>query len=310
MLGVLTSAARSVAQPDTTERNALGAGLLSYLFPGAGSLYAGNGRHALVHAAIGVASFVAMGSALDDRCPDGRCSASTQVRGMGGLLVFSANSVWSIVTAVRDVNAHNATLAMRRARDSIALLSPPPERPGGFGFHGMHLAVGGGTSPYLDRRTGARTGEGRLGITLFRDWTFAYSESDVASARQSDYYVADCEIRGCYPRVAVQAQAFEVQRRWYRDHRIHPMATASVGTLTTRYTYSRGSGITFGTTVWDSTQYRRFASLNAGLEADIWGWFHTAAYAGYRQTAGRTIPNAKSSNSGPVFGWLLEIGKF
>src|SRR5262249_29146466 len=97
-------AATCLAQSDSTERSALGAGLLSYLFPGAGSFYAGNDRHALVHAGIATASAAALASTFYDRCPGGRCSVSTQVRGWGGLLVYGTNYVWSIVTAVRDAN--------------------------------------------------------------------------------------------------------------------------------------------------------------------------------------------------------------
>ena len=298
-----------IAQPDTSEKSQLAAGALSYFLPGAGSLYAGNGRHALVHAAIGTASWLLMATAMNDPCPNGRCSASTQARGIGGLLMFGTNSVWSVVTAVRDVNAHNAAIASARARDSI--VEAPNERPGGFGFRGMHVAFGGGVSPYLDQWTGAATSEGRIGITLFRDWTFVYAGSQVEGTKSTDYFVRDCnETRGCFPEVRVQTDAFELQRRWHREHRVHPIAMASVGSLVSRYAYHRGSGIVFGTVAWDSTQYRQFASVNAGLEADIWGWFHTAAYGGYRQSTGGTIPNGRSSNSGPVLAWLLEIGKF
>ena len=297
------------AQQDTTGRSAVAAGLLSYLLPGTGSLYAGNGRHALVHAAIDIGSIVAFASAVTDKCPAGRCSTSTQVRGFGGLIVFSANSVWSIVTAVQDANAHNAALASHRARDSVARLVPERDRPLGFGFRGVHVGLGGGVGPYLDKWTGAQTSEGRVGVTLFRDWTFAYTGSAVRPSGSTDYFVPACDAgRGCHPRVMVEADAFEVQRRWRRGHRLHPIVTASVGNVSSRYSYPRG--LAFEAWAEDSVQYRRFASASAGLEADVWGWFHTAALGGYRQSTGGTIPNGKSANSGPVLAWLLEIGKF
>jgi hypothetical protein len=305
----------ALAQRDTAGKSAVAAGALSYLFPGAGSLYAGDQRHALVHAAVGAASLAAFLLPLTDKaCREGPgpCPVPLQAIAISGFFAYGTNSILSIVTAVRDANAHNAALASsRRARDSVsgtAGVEPPRTA---FGFHGMHLGVGFGSAPYLNQWTGAQTAEVRLGVSPFRDWTLAYSHSEVVNEKGTDYFVRDCNGgRGCYPNVGVRADAFELQRRWHREHRVHPIAAASVGSLVSKYAYYRGSGIAFEPAVWDSTQYRQFASVSGGLEADIWGWIHAMAYGGYRQSTTGTVPNGKSSNSGPTLAWLVEIGKF
>jgi hypothetical protein len=300
----------ALPQRDSAKKSPATAVLLSAMFPGAGSLYAGNERHALIHGAIDVASVFAMGSMLADTC-DPSCSTPRQAAGAGAFVAALVNYVWSIRTAARDADAYNVAVALPLVSDSVTSSDRPKPSASSFGFHGMHLGFGLGTSPYLDQWTGAQTAEMRLGVSLLRDWTFTYAHSEVSSRKETDYFVRECnEGRGCYPAVAVGADAFELQRRWHREHRVHPIAAASVGTLVSKYVYYRGPGIVFEPAAWDSTQYRQFASVSAGLEADVWGWFHGVAYGGYRQSTGGTVPNGKSSNSGPILAWLVEIGKF
>jgi hypothetical protein len=306
----------SSAQTDSTIKSAGTAGVLSYLFPGAGSYYAGdNHHHALVHAAVGVSSAVAMLPAINEQCaPPKKCQTSTEVIALAGLVTYVVNSVWSIITAVHDANAHNALVLDLRAADSTAGKTIAAElKRSDFGIRGAHYALGLGSVPYLDRLTGTLSTELRTGFTLsaFPDWTVTYAHSVVHTAKSTDYFVRDCNSgRGCYPGVYVNADAFELQRRWRRDLSVHPVVAASGGSLRSRYAYFKGTGTAFEPGVWDSTQYRVFATVSAGAEVDIWRWIHGLAYAGYRQASGRTIPDGKSSNSGPILAGLIELGKF
>jgi hypothetical protein len=312
MIGIalaILPATTSIAQIDSGTKNPIVAGVASYLFPGLGSLYAGNDRHAAIHLAVAGGSVAAiMGAMADVNCTTKHCSPATQVLAYGGLMTYGVNYVWSLVSAVRDANAHNAAVAALRPGDSLA--AEPPHH--GF-LHGMNLSVGSGGAPYLGSSTGAQTTEVRLGFTLgaMPDWTFTYAHSGVRTTRSTDYFVPACDGgRGCYPHVYVDADAFELQRRWHREARVHPIAAASVGGLTSRYSYQLRPGVPFAPATWDSTQYRQFASVSGGLEADLWSWLHAVAYGGYRQATSGTVPNGTSSNSGPTFAWLVEIGKF
>jgi hypothetical protein len=99
-------------------KDPLTAGLLSWLLPGVGSLYAGNSRHgvrhlvieagALVVTVIGAAQAVESVDCSGYYCTTDSGSWTLYLIGLGGMV---GNSVWSIFTAVGDANTHNRAVA-------------------------------------------------------------------------------------------------------------------------------------------------------------------------------------------------------
>jgi hypothetical protein len=296
LLVVATSARLAAQQPDTTaHRYPVLAGGLSYLFPGVGSLYAGNSKHALVHAGVAVASFVAFAEASGAKA----CSSACATVGLTGLFTFAVNEVWSIVTAAKDANTFNRH---HHPADSMMGRGSP------YSIGRVHLGLGGGVSPYLRDATGGHTAEVRFGISFrgLPDWTAVWATSSVVNDHGTDEYRRVCSFATtCAPRVAVETGAFEVQRRWGRERRIHPLASVAVGELRTAYKYSGPAGFRYQ----DSVQTRRFVAMGGGIEARVFPWIHGALIGGYRATSGSTIPHATSSNSGPTLAWLVEIGR-
>jgi hypothetical protein len=93
------------------------AGVLSWLVPGLGSYYAGNNRHGTRHLVLFGTSFTIMlvgaSQAVAD-CDGGYYGDTCGGDGLGlmavGLLSMVTNTVWGIVTAVSDANAHNRAI--------------------------------------------------------------------------------------------------------------------------------------------------------------------------------------------------------
>lgn len=84
----------------------VGAGLLSYVYPGVGSFYAGHTRHGVTHLAVAMGAMLAlMGSAIDEEASP-RASAGTALVG-----IYLVNWGWSIVSAVNDARAVNRAAA-------------------------------------------------------------------------------------------------------------------------------------------------------------------------------------------------------
>ncbi|MFN8582571.1 MAG: hypothetical protein U0163_16550 [Gemmatimonadaceae bacterium] len=81
-------------------REPAGAGVLSYLFPGMGSFYAGHTRHGVTHMAL---TFILVGVSMSES-PSGEWDDDTQ-RTL--FTAYVVNWGWSIVTAVRDARANN-----------------------------------------------------------------------------------------------------------------------------------------------------------------------------------------------------------
>lgn len=121
--------APSAAPADATmvqaagEKNAVVAGVLSWIVPGLGSFYAGNSRHGAIHLGLHVVFFGVMiagiGSAFEDclTSTDPTCGtggAGTFYAGFVGTLV---NGVWSIFTAVKDANTANKPAGAARDAD-------------------------------------------------------------------------------------------------------------------------------------------------------------------------------------------------
>ena len=283
------------AQSDSSRRNPYLAGALSYLLPGAGSFDAGDEGHGITHLGIGAASFVGVMTAASSKDNAG------QLVGVSSMLTFGVNSIWSVVTAVRDANAYN-----RGANPGDTVRRPP--RP--FGIAHLHVGAGGGRGPYMNNATGGHLSEVRIGIAFnaFPEWTVALASSSVRNRDSTSYFASSCnEGRGCRPAIFVSTSGFEVQRRWSNARAIRPLATVGAGTLKSAYRYVKddSAGI-FGA---DSLQRRTYVSIGAGLEGNLGSWIHGAVIGGYRATSGRTIPRATSSNSGPTLMWLVEIGK-
>lgn len=84
------------------------AGVLSVVVPGAGSLYAGNARHAAIHFGLDVVGWVGImvAMAVPEDCKGG-CQTPYSAAALAGLVIIPVNRVWSVVTAVGDADAHN-----------------------------------------------------------------------------------------------------------------------------------------------------------------------------------------------------------
>ena len=96
------------------EKSPFTAGLLSgIVFPGAGSFYAGNTGHGIIHLAVAGVSYVGLQAGIDDcdlifGSPDDNCTLFGVSLG-----VFVVNWIWSITTGVGDAKEYNRSLRQR-----------------------------------------------------------------------------------------------------------------------------------------------------------------------------------------------------
>lgn len=87
---------------ESGQKDAVVAGILSFLVPGAGSFYAGNATHGWTHMLIEVGTFGA-GLAVARSC-NGELGCGIEVlTGVGVVLI--GNQIWSVITAVSDAHA-------------------------------------------------------------------------------------------------------------------------------------------------------------------------------------------------------------
>lgn len=87
-------------------KHVVGAGLLSYLYPGMGSFYAGHTRHGVTHTVVALTTLLVLmgGAAGEATGPDASVGSTLMV-------AYGVNWGWSIVTAVNDARAVNRTAA-------------------------------------------------------------------------------------------------------------------------------------------------------------------------------------------------------
>ena len=94
----------------TDTQSALLAVGMSAVVPGAGSLYAGNARHGIIHMAVATATVltivVVAGSCSFWLNLKPECDSEERVMNVAAA-GFALNYVWSIVSAVNDAKAHN-----------------------------------------------------------------------------------------------------------------------------------------------------------------------------------------------------------
>jgi hypothetical protein len=130
---LLPREARAQAPPDTGRKSPVLAGVLGYVLPGVGSLYAGDKRNAAVHASIAIVTAAAIGISDVDKCNARDCSQTKNGFGLFLYVALLTNAVWSSVTAVHDANAHNERA--ERLRGTSLGLSPSVDvvRPGSAG---------------------------------------------------------------------------------------------------------------------------------------------------------------------------------
>ena len=119
------------------EKSPFTAGLLSgIVFPGAGSFYAGNSGHGIIHLAVAGVSAVGI-QAGSDSCnlvfssPDDNCTLFGVSLG-----VFVVNWIWSITTGVSDAKAYNRSLRQRGLQIAPELVAV---RSGGQSTIGLQL---------------------------------------------------------------------------------------------------------------------------------------------------------------------------
>ena len=173
-----------------------------------------------------------------------------------------------------------------------------------------HIAFGGGQSPYIGRAGGAQVSEFRLALSLKKlpNWTFAMASSGVVDTDTTSYVAGGSQ--GYHPRLAAHTQSFEIQRRWGNLALVHPVATASIGSLVTSYNY--WERLTSGAKVVhnDERTSSSFYALAAGGELNVLSWMRAMLTVGYRGAGATTLPNRIASNSGVVVTSLVELGKF
>jgi hypothetical protein len=106
------------------EKSPFTAGILSgAIFPGVGSLYAGNTSRGITHLAVGLASFAGMQAGSDD-CglvfsgPDDNCTLLGVSLG-----VFVVNWIWSITSGVSDAKTFNQELRQKGLHVEPALVA-------------------------------------------------------------------------------------------------------------------------------------------------------------------------------------------
>lgn len=101
----------SYGTASTDTRSAVLAVGMSAVVPGAGSLYAGNARHGIIHMAVATASVLTIvgvaGSCSFWLNLRPECDSEERVMNVAAV-GFAVNYVWSIVSAVRDAKAYNS----------------------------------------------------------------------------------------------------------------------------------------------------------------------------------------------------------
>jgi hypothetical protein len=180
-----------------------------------------------------------------------------------------------------------------------------------LGLDGLHVAVGGGATPYMGRNTDpAGTGELRVGATFRRwpAWTIAFAASGVGDWDTTTYVVPNSN--GYHPHLAATTSGFEVQRRWSSSSLVHLVATAGAGQLVNSYDYyyyPKSGGSEFHKEEVTSVSYVTFSG---GGELNIASWARVLFTAGYRGAGATRIPAAVGTNSGVMSTMLFEFGKF
>jgi hypothetical protein len=111
-----------ILDSDANTKNPALAGVLSAVVPGLGSFYAGSTGHGIRHLAavpliIGVTTLGLKGANKDE----GEAEAAELLILAGGIGLLLANSVWSVVSAVSDVNEYNHKLSIGRLEFHLAL---------------------------------------------------------------------------------------------------------------------------------------------------------------------------------------------
>lgn len=115
------------ALPVPGERSPFLAGVLTIVFPGLGSFYAGNSGHGVRHGVIGLVTGVAYYASADDCIGDifGQNESSCGLFIVSSL-AFLANTIWATVVAVDDTKAYNRSLqtaGLRVAPELVAVRS-------------------------------------------------------------------------------------------------------------------------------------------------------------------------------------------
>jgi len=106
------------------EKSPATAGLLSAIvFPGSGSLYAGNTSRGITHIAVGLASFAGVKAGADNcglvfRRSDDNCTLLGVSLG-----VFVVNWIWSITNGVSDAKKYNREIRQKGLQVEPALVA-------------------------------------------------------------------------------------------------------------------------------------------------------------------------------------------
>jgi hypothetical protein len=180
-----------------------------------------------------------------------------------------------------------------------------------LGLHGLHLALGGGDTPYMGRTADpAGTAELRLGATFRRwpAWTVVFAASGVGDWDTTTYVVPNSN--GYHPHLAATTSGVEVQRRWSSSSLVHLVATAGAGQLVNSYNYyyyPKAGGSEYHKEEVTSVSYVTFSG---GGELNIASWARVLLTAGYRGAGATRIPAAVGTNSGVMSTMLFEFGKF
>lgn len=188
----------------------------------------------------------------------------------------------------------------------------------GCGLRHAHVASGQSLIPYQGRAL-HRADEFRLGFTLQQlpDWAVAYAYGHASPPFDSAAFFAPaCDnanlveipagkpVAGCHPTIVANSSALEVQYRWHPTRSVHPLASVTLGRLTTGYFF-----VPLGKKRFiDSLQSSTIVTLGGGGELNLARWLHLTAVVGYRQSFGKTIPNGSVSNSGLTVTSLLVVG--
>jgi hypothetical protein len=180
-------------------------------------------------------------------------------------------------------------------------------------FRGVHFDGGGGSVPYLDgHNTGRAAAEVKITFPLrrFPDWSIAVTTSSVKDVDTTSFIVSRSGWSTPYhPELVSTTAAFEVQRRWDQDRRVHPIGTMSAGALMNTYSY------------YDQTpdgeflrepgkRWKAYGQVSGGAEVTIVRWLRANALLGHRSGGRMTIPGARGSNGGVTMMLNLQLGKF
>ena len=211
------------------------------------------------------------------------------------ILRFTAALALPLVAGAQDTTARNQDQTLMQR----------------LGLHGMHVSMGGGSSPYMGTTTtGASTGEFRFGITFRRwpSWTLAVAASEVGERDTTGYAVANSS--GYHPRLAAVSSGVELQHRWSSSSLFHPVAAVGAGQITNSYNYYFYP--TSGGSVYNREQVTDvpYATISGGGELNVSGWARILIAVGYRTAGSTRIAYGVGNNSGATSAVLVELGKF